>query len=189
MRKVILAALAASEFLAPIPVLADAREDVISGMTRCAVLTDDRQWLDCYYGAAQPMRSQLGLPPAPQSQLKLLQGQPNAAAPLPATVTRAAVRTGPPPPPRSSGIFDVFGGSDVVKNAPIHSYEVTRQGFVITLPDGQIWKQTDEDAAKFPVSWTQPASSMRVTIAQGALHTFNLVMADETQHHKVQRVR
>jgi hypothetical protein len=194
MHKVVLAALVAGLALAPLPVLADAREDVVNGMTRCASLTDDRQWLDCYYGAAQPMRAWLGLPPVPQSQLKLLQqtSQPSAPAAgviLPATVTRAAVRTGPPPPPRRSGLLDVFGGSDVVNNAPIQSYQVTGRGFTVTLPDGQTWKQTDEDASKFPVNWSQPASSMRVTITQGALHTFNLVMGDETQHHKVTRIR
>jgi hypothetical protein len=195
MHKAVLAALIACMGLAPSPVLADAREDVITGVTRCAALADDRQWLDCYYGAAQPMRSQLGLPPAPASQLKLLQMQSTpAAAPaapvvLPATVTRAAARTGPPPMPKRSGIFDVFGGSDVVNNTPIQSYQVTAKGFTVTLPDGQVWKQTEEDASKSPVSWSDPASSMRVTITQGALHSFNLVMGDESQHHKVTRVR
>ena len=77
----------------------------------------------------------------------------------------------------------------MVHNAPIQSYQVKRSGFTITLPDGQVWRQTEEDAAKFPVSWSDPASSMRVTITQGALHTFNLVMGDETQHHKVTRIR
>ena len=194
MHKAVLAALIMGVGLAPLPVLADAREDVVNGMTRCAALTDDRQWLDCYYGAAQPMRAWLGLPPAPQSQLKLLQqtSQPSApamAVPLPATVTRAAVRTGPPPPPKRSGIFDVFGGTDVVNNAPIQSYQVTGKGFTVTLPDGQVWKQTDEDAGKSPVTWNAPASSMRVTITQGAMHTFNLVMGDESLHHKVTRIR
>jgi hypothetical protein len=195
MHKAVLAALIAGAGLLPVPVLADAREDVVNGMTRCAALADDRQWLDCYYGAAQPMRSQLGLPPAPASQLRLLQMPSTpAAAPappvaLPATVTRAATRTGPPPMPKRSGIFDVFGGADVVNNVPIQSYEVTARGFTVTLPDGQVWKQTDEDASKSPVSWRDPASSMRVTITQGALHSFNLVMGDETQHHKVTRVR
>lgn len=189
------AALIAAAALQPLPALADAREDVVNGMTRCAALQDDRQWLDCYYGAAQPMRAWLGLSPAPQSQLKLLQqtSQPGAApagaVPLPATVTRAAVRTGPPPPPKRSGIFDVFGGADVVNNAPVQSYQVTAKGFVITLPDGQVWKQTEEDASKFPVDWREPASSMRVTITQGALHSFNLVMGDENRHHKVMRVK
>ena len=200
MHKIVLAALAAGAVLAPLPVLADAREDVVNSMTRCAALPDDRQWLDCYYGAAQPMRAWLGLPPAPQSQLKLLQqtsqpapggapAMPGAAVPLPATVTRAAVRTGPPPPPKKSGIFDIFGGSQVVNNAPIQSYQVTASGFTVTLPDGQVWKQTDDDATKSPVSWDQPASSMRVSITQGALHTFNLVMGDESHHHKVVRIR
>jgi hypothetical protein len=173
---------------------ADAREDVVHSMTRCATFTDDRQWLDCYYGAAQPMRAWLGLPPAPQAQLRLLQGlpQPQAtgATPLPATVTRAAVRSGPPPMPKKSGILDMFGGSDVVKNQPVQAYDMGRDGaFTITLPDGQVWRQTDDDASKHPVRWSEPASSMRVTISQGALHTFNLVVNDENVHHKVTRIR
>lgn len=194
MHKLVLVLLVAGPALTPLPVLADAREDVVNGMTRCAGLADDRQWLDCYYGAAQPMRAWLGLSPAPQSQLKLLQqtsqpATPANAVPLPSTVTRAAVRTGPPPPPRRSGIFDVFGGADVVSNTPIQSYQVTAKGFVVTLPDGQVWKQTEEDAAKSPVDWREPASSMRVTITQGAMHSFNLVMGDENHHHKVIRVK
>jgi hypothetical protein len=157
-------------------------------MTRCAALTDDRQWLDCYYGAAQPMRAWLGLPPAPQSQLKLLQTQPMPAA-LPSTVTRAAVRTGPPPRPLRSGILDMFGGDAVVQNAPIQSYDIKGGRFTVTLPDGQVWRQTEEDASKFPVNWSDPASSMRVTISQGAMHSFNLVVGDENEHHKVARIR
>jgi hypothetical protein len=188
MRKIVLATMALAGALAPGMALGDAREDVVSGLTRCAALTDDRQWLDCYYGAAQPMRAWLGLSPAPQAQLKLLSVQPKPAA-LPATVSRATVRSGPPPMPKSSGIFDLVGGDDVVNNAPVSSYDVTRDGFTITLHDGQVWKQTDDDAAKHPVRWRQPASSMRVTISQGAMHSFNLVVNDENMHHKVRRIR
>ncbi len=188
MRKIVLGALVVGGALTPGLALADAREDVISGLTRCAALTEDRQWLDCYYGAAQPMRAWLGLSPAPQSQLKLLSVQPKPTV-LPATVSRAAVRSGPPPPPKHSGLFDLVGGDDVVNNAPISSYDVARGGFTITLPDGQVWQQTDDDASKHPVSWRQPASSMRVTISQGALHSFNLVVNDENLHHKVRRIR
>lgn len=195
MRFILLASLLAIGAVAPGLAMADAREDVVRSMTRCAAYTDDRQWLDCYYGAAQPMRAWLGLPPAPQSQLKLLQDQlQSSTAPMPAslpsTVTRAAVRTGPPPPPKRSGIFDIFGGSDVVRNTPVQSYDMSRGGnFTVTLPDGQVWRQTDEDVLKNPVHWTQSASSMRVTISQGAVHTFNLVVNDENVHHKVMRIR
>jgi hypothetical protein len=188
MRKVIFSVLVAGGALAPGLALADAREDVVSSLTRCAALTDDRQWLDCYYGAAQPMRAWLGLSPAPQAQLKLLSVQPKPAG-LPATVTRATVRSGPPPMPKRSGIFDIFSGDDIVNNTPIQSYEVTRDGFTVTLPDGQVWRQTDDDASKNPVRWRQPAASMRVTISQGAMHSFNLVLNDENLHHKVTRIR
>jgi hypothetical protein len=188
MRWTVFVLAAASGALMPGLALADAREDVVSGLTRCANLTDDRQWLDCYYGAAQPMRAWLGLSPAPQSQLKLLQTQPQPSA-LPATVSRAAVRSGPPPMPKKSGLFDVFGGNDVVNNAPIKDYQVGGDGFTVTLPDGQVWQQTSDDAAKHPVAWRNPASSMRVTISQGAMHSFNLVLNDENQHYKVRRIR
>ena len=192
MRKVAFLAIACA--LAPVPALADPREDVVNGLAHCAVLTDDRQWLDCYYGAAQPMRSQLGLAPAPQAQIQLQQlvqrppayGASAAVKPLPATIARATVRTGPPPPPRRSGLFDLWGGSDVINNAPVKSYEVHRDGFTVTLPDGQVWQQTD--AEKNPANWHDDAGSMRVTITQAAMHTFNLVRNDENQHYKVKRV-
>jgi len=201
MRRVILAAVVLVGALVPGVALADPREDVIAGISRCAGLADDRQWLDCYYGAAQPMRASLGLSPAPQSQLRLQVGAPvpyrpalppvrpmAAAAATGAVVASAAPVRRAPPMPKKSGIFDVFGGSNVVNNAPVQSYEVNADGFTVTLMDGQVWQQTDEDALKFPVRWRQPAESMRVTIAQGALHSFNLVMNDETQHHKVTRI-
>ena len=98
------------------------------------------------------MRAWLGLSPAPQAQLKLLSAQPTPTV-LPATVTRAAVRSGPPPKPKASGLFDVFGGSEVVNNAPVQSYDVKPTGFTITLLDGQVWQQTDDDAEKKPVNW------------------------------------
>ena len=186
MRKVILAVVIMGG--APSLAYADTREDVVAGLTRCAALTDDRQWLDCYYGAAQPMRAWLGLSPAPQSQLRLLSVQPQPAA-LPATVTRAAVRAGPPPKPKTSGLFDVFGGDEVINNAPVQSYDVAPDGFTVTLTDGQVWRQSEDDASKHPVTWRQPASSMRVTIKQGALHSFNLVVGEENQHYKVKRTR
>ena len=50
---------------------------MVSGLTRCANLTDDRQWLDCYYGAVQPVRAALGLPPALAAQIKLASAPPS----------------------------------------------------------------------------------------------------------------
>ena len=32
------------------------RDEVMSGAARCAGIADNRTWLDCFYGSAQPMR-------------------------------------------------------------------------------------------------------------------------------------
>lgn len=49
------------------------RDDVMGSAFQCGHLGDDRAWLDCLYGAAQPVRSELGLPPAPGNQAMLLE--------------------------------------------------------------------------------------------------------------------
>ena len=58
--------------LLALPALAGPREDTLAGISRCASLPDDRTFLDCIYGAAQPMRGKLGLPPAPAGQMRLV---------------------------------------------------------------------------------------------------------------------
>src|ERR1700749_2359927 len=55
-----------------LPAMAAPRDDVLFGISRCGGIADHRTWLDCVYGAAQPMRSKLGLPPAPASQQALV---------------------------------------------------------------------------------------------------------------------
>ena len=49
------------------PQAAAVREDAMLRLTRCAAIGDTRQYMDCYYAAAQPMRADLGLAPAPQA--------------------------------------------------------------------------------------------------------------------------
>ena len=61
------------------------RDEVVSGVERCAGLTDNRTWLDCFYGSAQPMRALLGLAPAPPAQVKLV---PPPGAVYPRTDTK-----------------------------------------------------------------------------------------------------
>lgn len=56
---------------------ARSRDDVLASAYRCAGIGASAQWLDCYYGAAQPVRADLGLAPAPQSQLRLLRDPPS----------------------------------------------------------------------------------------------------------------
>src|SRR5258707_8372594 len=53
------------------PASARARDDAMAGAYRCAGIASTRIWLDCYYGAAQPVRAALGLVPAPADQVGL----------------------------------------------------------------------------------------------------------------------
>jgi hypothetical protein len=69
----ILAALAA----ATLPVQARSRDAVLSGAFGCAPIGNSLQWLDCYYGAAQPARAALGLKSALPAQLALAASPPH----------------------------------------------------------------------------------------------------------------
>ena len=79
---------------------AGTRDDVIAAVQRCGVIHDNRVWLDCVYGAQQPMRAELGLSPAPEFQQRLVpQVQMGTAMPAPRAVSR------PAPPRRKPGFF------------------------------------------------------------------------------------
>jgi hypothetical protein len=56
------------------------RDEAMMNAYRCAGHASTRVWLDCYYGAAQPVRAALGLPPAPAAQVKLLDMPPTTGA-------------------------------------------------------------------------------------------------------------
>ncbi|HUO02676.1 MAG TPA: hypothetical protein VMU31_07850 [Rhizomicrobium sp.] len=51
---------------------ANPRDQARARSLRCDALPDERNWLDCYYGAAQPVRAELSLPPAPAAQQALV---------------------------------------------------------------------------------------------------------------------
>ena len=234
------------------PAQARARDDVLTGAFRCVVIADSRQWLDCYYGAAQPVRAVLDLSPVPASQLRLVAspppgGQPNdqavrdqvvsaaaacmrvtddrpwldcyyaaaipmreqlglpsprtAAIPapvpapqlasLPAPPNRPAAPAGPPPMPRDAGLFSgVFTRlKPIVHDMPMKSFVQDGTGaFTVTLADGQVWQQLDEDQVYHRADWRKPASEMLVTISPDAMHTFILEVSGENRVYKVRRI-
>jgi hypothetical protein len=237
--------------LAALPAEARPRDDALAGAFRCAVIGDARAWLDCYYGAAQPVRAGLGLAPATAAQVKLALAPPAGGAPTLVTVrdevmARAAgcmrvaaerpwldcyydaavpmraqlglavpaqaarpvlppppvqmasappprpVSSGPPPMPRNTGLFNgMFNNvKPIVRNVPMQSYSFSKSGaFTVTLADGQVWVQSDEDQVYHPAHWRQPASEMLVTIAPNAMHTFILTVNGESRFYKVRRIR
>ena len=144
------------------PALAGPREDSLAGVSRCATLPDDRTFLDCVYGAMQPMRAKLGLAPALPAQQRLVPVDPAFARTAPATIAPRTQAALPPHPAAASN-------SSATPNSPLSSgplrmasYSFDRRGlFTVTLSDGSIWRQDPNDtnfahfagkASSYPVS-------------------------------------
>ncbi|HEX4635005.1 MAG TPA: hypothetical protein VH189_02410 [Rhizomicrobium sp.] len=162
------------------------RDEVMSAAAGCIRVAGERPWLDCYYGAAQPMRVQLGLAspqtlprPAPVPTPQLAYAAP---APRPA---------GPAPMPRSTGLLTgLFNDSKpVVRNMPMRSFSQDKNGsFTVTLADGQVWKQVAEDEVYHPAHWRKEAGEMLVTISPAPMHTFSMKVEGESHDYKVRRI-
>jgi hypothetical protein len=164
------------------------RNEVVTSATGCMREAADRQWLDCYYAAAMPMRVQLGLSAPPGSVRPVPAPAPQLASLPPAPVKPA----GPPPMPRPVGILGgLFNDpKPVVRNVPMQSYAFDKNGaFTVTLPDGQVWQQSPEDEIYHRARWRRPAEKMLVTITPDAMHIFILTLHDENYMYKVHRIR
>jgi len=176
---------------------ADTRDEVLSAISRCNVIHDNRVWLDCVYGAQQPMRAQLGLPPAPEYQQRLVPSPgaipaPAMTAPPPVAVSAAPARTAPGPAPvrrgRAGFLGNLFGANPPVAVGRMTSYRFEKSGaFVVELDNGQTWRQADVDAGT--ANWRKPASSYNVTITQGAFGSYILRTADSPGTFRVERAK
>lgn len=171
--------------LVSLPATADPRGDALAGISRCASIADDRVFLDCLYGAAQPLRAKLGLPPAPAAQLNLVPpATPGAVvAPSPAMARNA-------PPPRDEGFFSgILGsGKPAAPAQRMSSYAFDSHGiFSVTLSNGEVWRQVEGDS-NF-AHWRAPASSYVVILRSGAFGSSNLQVQGQSTTFKVERVR
>jgi hypothetical protein len=177
-------------FLAASQTHAGTRDDVIAGVERCGVIHDDRVWLDCVYGAQQPMRAQLGLPPAPEFQQRLV---PPTGTMMPAqngtatSVPSAAAR--PAPPRKKAGFFaTLIGSAPPVTVSRMASYRYDKNGaFIVTLDNGQEWRQTDVVGGS--ANWLKAPASYKVTISQGAFGSYSLITDDSPRAFKVEPVK
>jgi hypothetical protein len=181
---------------------ADTRDDVLSAISRCNVIHDNKVWLDCVYGAQQPMRALLGLPPAPEYQQRLVppagvvpapamiapppspnSARPVSAAPVQAPSRPATVRHG-----RAGFLGNLFGANPPVAVSPMTSYRFEKSGaFVVELQNGQRWRQADVEAGT--ANWNRPASSYNVTVTQGAFGSYTLRTADSSRTFRVERAK
>ena len=144
----------------------------MSGAARCAGIADNRSWLDCFYGSAQPMRGLLGLAPAPPAQTKLVP-PPGAAY-----VSPDAPRTAPRAEKSRGFLGDILGSTKpVATDVPMASYKIGRDGFfTVVLKNGQSYRQEESDLVF--AKWNRDPSSYLVTVI-GAADKFVLKVKDE----------
>lgn len=175
-------ALAQSPPAGSAPPAADIRESVLSGAARCGELDDDRNWLDCYYAAAQPMRVHLNLPPAPQ---------------LPQSLQKKSGYTGPQSlsisNQTSDNVGDDFGlsnGLSKVKfvTARMTFYKFDKKGdFTAALSNGETWRQLSGDTSF--AHWKGDAQQYIVRVSRGLLGSYNLEVRTSPGMYKVHRVQ
>ncbi|HYS44948.1 MAG TPA: hypothetical protein VEM35_00840 [Rhizomicrobium sp.] len=165
------------------PALAEpTRDAVMDGAARCEGIPDNRVWLDCFYGSAQPMRTLLGLTPAPESQTRLVPG--------PGVAYGGAARTRRVPAKEESGGFlaALIGNTKAIaSDMPMTAYGFGRDGrFTVTMADGHVWQQAESDILR--AKWKKPAQSYKVTINNGSSpDLYNMRVSGEI--YKVTRVR
>ena len=179
------------------------RNEVMGSVSNCYSIADDRQWLSCYYGATQPMRTRLGLAPMPQ-----------ASAPQQVRVSTpsANVSISPTAPIESHGgssnkldsvanaelgalqQFGLVSSRPSIAHKTDHivsrmaSYSFDQYGiFTVTLANGQIWQQVagDTDYAH----WKKQATGYVVNISHGFIGSYNLRVQGIPGIYKVQRTK
>ena len=160
------------------------RDDMLAAISRCNSFSDERTFLDCVYGAAQPVRAELGLPPAPQSQTRLV---PSAA--LNSAASPALANAGAAPAENRGFIARLFGTSKpVTKAQAMRSYAYDNEGrFTVRLSNGEEWRQEFGDTAR--AHWNKPAARYVVTVMTGALGSYDLQVNGESVFYKVQPQR
>jgi hypothetical protein len=164
-----------------VPQAADIRDTVLSGASRCNERNSDRQWLDCYYAAAQPMRAYLNLRPAPELQATI-QKEEDAGRQTSFDVSRK--------PDNADDSFGLDKDSHRTKfvSARMTSFIFDKRGiFTVTLSNQQVWRQLSGDTSL--AHWTEPPSKYNVRIIRGLLGSYNLMVRNDPGMFKVHRMR
>ena len=150
------------------------RDQVISQATACREFPDDWAWLDCYYGAAQPMRAALGLAPAAQAMASAAPRDPVSPSP---------VLPQPRQSRRDDGESALPAGVDHV-DVRMASYSFSKTGwFTVTLTNGQVWRQVEGDTDQ--AHWKKPAGAYVAHITPGFLKSYNLQVRGLPGKYKV----
>jgi hypothetical protein len=144
------------------------RSGVVADAGRCYDEGSDRDWLDCYYRAALPMRKKLGLPVAAV----------NAVRPSPASGDFGLRQSAESESPRNTV-------NSIASRMIDYSFDA-QMIFTIRLENGQTWRQIDGDS--HIARWKKPANTYLVTIRRGMSRSFVMTVSDEPRVFRVHRI-
>jgi hypothetical protein len=160
------------------PVQARPRDEAMAGAYHCAAIGDSRRWLDCYYGAAQPVRGALGMKPAPAAQTNLVSappaGVPSGDIGVRDAVMRAAAGCAVQPDER--GWLDCYYAAAQPMRATLHltpAPQVAPMPQVMAAPPGQT-----SFAKPAPVSDGVPFLSRMATYSFDKYGFFTVTLAN-----------
>ena len=177
MRKhILLAALTGS---AVSPAMAGPREDSDAGIARCASLGDDRAYLNCIYGAVQPLRARLGLPPAPEAQIRAVPPVAAASAPIsprPAAAPSAASSRVPSEAAFAGGMRE-----------RMDNFTFGRGGlFRLMLENGEMYRQDPNDAPR--AKWSGRGSDYQVFVIKQGPRNAVMKVAGDPNVYRMQKI-
>ena len=171
------------------PAIADPRQDTLAGISRCAGLPDDRIFLDCVYGAAQPLRTELGLPPAPGFQTQLVPPAPGARAAMPPMAAAPSVPSRvASAPQKTDGLFGNLFDNGSEETLRMASYNFNPRGiFTVTLSNGQVWRQRANDTAF--ATWGAKPGDYYATVRAQTTGGYSLSVRGDDGLYQVEPVR
>jgi hypothetical protein len=174
------------------PATADPRQDTLAGISRCAGLPDDRTFLDCVYGAAQPLRTELGLPPAPGFQIQLVPPAPGARTAMPPPMAAAPPASVPArvasAPQKTDGLFGGLFDNGSEETLRMASYNFNPRGlFTVTLSNGQVWRQRPNDTAF--ATWGAKPGDYYATVRAQSTGGYSLSVRGDDGLYQVEPVR
>ncbi|MES2471642.1 MAG: hypothetical protein V4601_02255 [Pseudomonadota bacterium] len=167
--------IAAFLLLAVVPAMADPRGDTLAGISRCNAIADNRNFLNCIYGAVQPLRAQLQLPPAPEAQTRLVPPALGSAPP-----------PRPAPPTSQSRVrreSEFAGGM----RERIDNFHFGRGGFFnLMLENGEMYRQDPNDAPR--AKWVGRGSDYVVYVIKEGPRNAVMKVAGDPNIYRMQKV-
>ena len=84
--------------------------------------------------------------------------------------------------------YNTAGELDQISNAPVAAVRDTRDGIIVTLESGQVWRQTDA-ARILPVRPRHLEAGLTAEIRRGTLGSFFMTLSHDGRRMRAERVR